>query len=102
MKEISRVIIGIIIFIALIGSAFRVGILFGVIFLIGGVYALISKQILERPAVAVSLFAGGLITRVALTELLLPIFKTKTILDLVIAIFLFLFVYLIGRDVKNN
>lgn len=102
MTDISKVVIGIIIFIALIGSAFQVGLLFGIIFLIGGIYAIISKQIFERPAVAVSLFAGGLITRVALTELLLPIFKTKTILDLVIAIFLFLFVYLIGRDVKNS
>ncbi|GEM_PF-6001080 len=102
MKDISKTIVGILMFIALIGSAFRVGLLFGIIFLIGGIYAILSKQILERPAVAVSLFAGGLITRVALTELLLPIFKTKTILDLVIAIFLFLMIYLIGRDVKNS
>ena len=102
MKNIKGFIIGLLVFIALIGTAFNESILFGIIFVLGGLYALYTGEFVKNPALPVGLFAGGLITRIATTEHFLPIFKSETLFDLVIEIFIFAFIYLVGHGMKKG
>ena len=102
MGEIENTILGVIIFIAFIGAAFEVSILFGIIFILGVLYSLYSGTIQEKPGIPIAIFTGGLITRIATSDFFLPIFKSKTIFDFVVAIFTFLLIYLIGHQVKQG
>lgn len=103
MKEIGKAILGGIIFIAMTYVAFNVTPLFGVMFLVGGLVSLfIYEESFERPGVPILWLMGGLISRVTLSSMLLPILKSETLMDFIILIFAFLVVYLIGYRIKNG
>ena len=100
--EVTKRLLALIIFIAMTYVAFQVTTLFGIIFLLGGIYALVMHEAWERPGVPVLWLMGGLITRVAFTDMLLPILRYKTLIDIVAGLFAFGIVYLIGHKIKNS
>lgn len=101
-KRIRNVVIGSLIFWALIGLAFSQSMLFGIMFVLGFLYEAWSGELRKRPALPIALFAGGLITRYAINEYFQPIFNTQTTIDLVIAASIFLLILLIGHNVKKG
>jgi len=100
--DIVKQILAIIIFIAMVAVAFNVSILFGILFFIGGIIALVLNDAWKRPGFSILALMGGLLCRVALSEMLLPILKSETIIDVVIGLFALGVVYLIGYKVKNS
>ena len=100
MNVIKQIIAGII-FIAMTSAAFKTTILFGLFFLVGGIYALVMHDAWERPGIPILWLMGGLVSRVALTDMLLPILKYETAIDVIIGLFAFGTVYLIGQKIKN-
>ena len=100
--EIVKQILAAIIFISMVYVSFEIGIVFGIIFLASGIYALIFHDVWERPGIPVLWFMGALVCRVALSDILLPILKYKTLIDVVVGFFAFGVVYLIGYKVKNS
>lgn len=102
MNKIENLVIGIIIFLALIGTAFRESILFGFIFILGVIYSIYNGTMEKKPGIPIAIFGGGLITRIATSEFFIPIFKSETVFDLIIALFIFLIVFLIGHQIKQG
>ena len=82
--------------------SFEISILFGVIILASGIYALIFHDAWERPGISILWFMGALLCRVALSDILISILKYETLIDMVVGIFAFGVVYLIGYKVKNS
>lgn len=100
--NIAKQILALIIFIAMAYVAFEVTILFGIFFLAGGIYALIMHDAWERPGIPVIWLMGSLISRVALTDMLLPVLRYETLIDVAIGLFAFGLIYLIGYRIKNS
>ncbi|MEK6909288.1 MAG: hypothetical protein AABX23_04520 [Nanoarchaeota archaeon] len=100
--EIVKQILATVLFLAMAYVAFDVSLLFFIFFILGGIYSLIFHDAWERPGVPILWFAGGLICRVALSGILLPILKYENLIDLVIGLFAFGVVYLIGHRVRNG
>jgi len=101
MDIVKQILAGII-FIAMLYVSFEISIVFGIIFLASGIYALVFHDAWERPGVPILWFMGALLCRVALSDILLPILKYETLIDVVIGLFAFGAVYLIGYKVKNS
>lgn len=101
-KRTRNIIIGIIIFWLMIGTAFAVSLLFGLLFIAGFIYESISGQLSKRPFLAVGLFIGGLITRAAIIMFLPSTFAAKTMADLAVAILIFLIIFLLGYRIKKG
>ena len=102
IKQGANVIIGALIFLFLVGYAFSVSFLFGVIFFVGFIWETSSGRLKKQPFLAAFIFLGGLITRIALDKFLRPIFISDTMIDLLIAIVLFLGLILLGHKVKKS
>ena len=102
MIEHHKQILAVIIFVAMTYVAFEIAIFFGIFFLLGGAYAILRHDALERPGIPIIYLMGGLISRVALSDMLLPIVKYETVIDIVIGLLAFGIVYLIGQRVKNS
>jgi hypothetical protein len=100
--NIVKQILAVIIFISMVFVAFKISIIFGIIFFLGGIYALVFNEAWERPGFSILALMGGLLCRVALSDILLPILRYKTLIDIVIGLFAFGVLYLIGYIVKNN
>jgi len=99
--EIIKVILAGIIFACMVYVSFQVSIIFGIIFLASGLYSLIFLEAWERPGLSLLWFAGGLICRVALSDILIKALKSETAIDIIIGLFAFGIVYLIGATGKK-
>ena len=93
---------GTIIFILLIGSAFALGWIFGVGFVISFILANINKVIEKKPLIPIFLFIGALIMRYALFALLPPILNSAGYFDLGISLILFLMILILGYKFKKG
>lgn len=102
VKKLFNSIIAIIIFLILIGSAFAVSILFGLVYIFGFAYEVYTGRITRRPLVAIALFIGGLIIRIAMQYLLQPVFVAQTTIDLVMATVLFIGLFFLGYKIKKG
>lgn len=100
--EIGKKIIAVIIFIAMVYVAWEINWLFGLLLIVSGVYALVYHDAWERPGIPILWFMGSLICRVALSDILIPVLKSETLIDVVIGVFAFAVVYLFGDSVKGN
>jgi hypothetical protein len=103
MAYIGKLIFGAILFIAMTYVAFNVTVIFGIMFLIGGlIFIFLYDESFERPGVPILWLMGGLVSRAALSTMLLPILKSETIIDFIVLAVAFLMVYLVGYKIKNN
>ncbi len=99
----KKLVIGIILFLVATYIAFEITTLFGIIFLISGsVSIFLYDDIVEKPGIPFLWLMGGLVARVALSDMLLPILKSETIIDFTILLFGFLMVYLVGTITKKG
>ena len=89
-------------FILLIGSAFAISALFGLFFVIGFLISIYKGDLKKKPLKPIAIFVGALIIRFALDRFLAPVLESETIIDLWVAAFIFLFVFLIGWKVKKS
>ena len=101
-KRIRNVVIGSLIFWALIGLAFGQSLLFGIMFVFGFLYEAWSGELRKRPLLPLALFAVGLITRYAINEYFQPVLSSQTTIDLVISASIFLLIFIIGHKVKKG
>jgi len=102
LKRLANSIIAVIIFLILIGTAFSISVLFGLIYVFGFFYEIYTKRITRRPFAAIALFIGGLITRFALQYFLQPVFASQTIIDLAIALIIFIGIFWLGYKIKKG
>lgn len=101
-KKVRNVILALIFFILLIGSAFAISTLFGLFFVTGFLISVYKGDLKKKPLKPIAIFVGALITRFALDRFLVPVLESETIIDLGVAAFIFLFVFLIGWKVRKS
>ncbi len=100
IKRDFNLLIGSLIFILLIGSAFAIDWIFGVFFILGFVISILNKTLERRPLVPVLIFVGGLIIRIALFLFVPKILEAESLVSLIIAIVALLIVLFIGFRIK--
>jgi len=101
-KQLGIIILNTIIFVALIGSAFAISFIFGALFVFGFAISIYNDDVKKKPWKITLLFIGGLITRLALGELLSTVSNIEITLDFLVAILMIVFIFVIGWKLKRS
>jgi len=105
IKQIKRdfnIVIGSILFVLLIGSAFAIDWLFGIFFVVGFVISILNKTLEHKPLIPILIFVGGLIIRIALFLFVPRILEAGSWADLIIAAVMLLIVLIIGFNIRRG
>ena len=102
VKKFGNIILGLVIFIILIGTAFQMSFLFGVFFVIGFALSIYNGDLKKKPWKPIVIFIGALIIRIALNQFFEPVFTSKTLMDLVVAALIFISIIIFGWKIKKS
>jgi hypothetical protein len=102
LKRKVSALIGIILFIMLIGTAWGIDWIFGVGFILGFVISVYNKTIQRKPLLPVFLFLGGLIIRLATTLIFPIVLKSEDYLSLGISLILLILLIIFGMRIKKG
>lgn len=101
-KKSLNIFLGVVIFVALIGSAFAISILFGVAFIIAFFLAVYTGELKKKPWKPMAIFIGAVLIRLALKQYFDPVLASKTLLDLIVSALIFLSILAIGWRIKKS
>ncbi|HKZ34113.1 MAG TPA: hypothetical protein VJ142_02655 [Candidatus Nanoarchaeia archaeon] len=102
VKRFVNILLGVAIFVALMGSAFSLSILFGIVFVIGFALSIYSGDLKKKPWKPIAIFVGALVIRFALDQYLNPLLASKTFLDLSVSALIFLSILIFGWRIKRS
>ena len=102
IKKDVNLLLGSIVFILLIGSAFAIDWLFGIVFVIGFAISIWNKTLEKKPFIPLLIFIGGLIVRIALFLFIPRILNAQTWVDLGIALVVFLIILIVGFRIRQG
>ena len=102
VKRFVNILLGVAIFVALIGSAFAISVLFGVAFIIAFSLAIYNGELKSKPWKPIAIFVGALIIRFALDQYIDPVLTSKTLLDLSVSALIFLAILIFGWRIKRS
>ena len=102
VKKDFNIIIGSILFILLIGSAFAIDWVFGAVFILGFILSISNKTLERKPFVPILVFVGGLIVRIALFMVLPKVFEAENYFNFGIAIVLFVIILIVGWKIQRG
>ena len=101
-KKSMNIFLGVVIFVALIGSAFAISILFSVAFIIAFSLAVYTGELKKKPWKPMAIFIGAVLIRFALKQYLDPVLASKTLLDLAVSALIFLSILVVGWRIKKS
>ncbi|MHA2061594.1 MAG: hypothetical protein ACW963_04810 [Candidatus Sifarchaeia archaeon] len=101
-KKLVNVILGLFLFVLLIGSAFAISPLFGLFFVLGFLISVYKGDLKRKPLKPIAIFIGALITRFALGRLTTTFPNYELTLDFGVAILAILFIFLLGWKIKKS
>lgn len=102
MKKFFNILLALILFIILIGSAFSISILFGAAFVVGFALSIYSGDLKKKPWKPIAIFVGALIIRIALNQFLDPVLASKTLMDLAVSALIFIAFIISGWMIKKS
>jgi hypothetical protein len=102
LKRKVSALIGTILFLMLIGTAWGIDWIFGVGFIIGFVLAVYNKTLEKRPLIPVFIFLGGLIIRFAINLIFPLVIKSENYVSLGISLLLLIILIIFGMRVKKG
>ncbi|MEK6840767.1 MAG: hypothetical protein AABX79_02320 [Nanoarchaeota archaeon] len=102
IKKFLSILLGVVIFVALIGSAFTISILFGIAFIIAFALAIYNGELRHKPWKPIAVFVGALLVRLALSQYLNPVLASKTVLDLSVSALIFISILFFGWRIKKG
>ena len=102
VKRFVNILLGVAIFVALMGSAFTISILFGIVFVVGFALSIYNGDLKKKPWKPIAIFVGALIIRFALNQYLDPVLTSKTLLDLSVSALIFLAILIFGWRIKRS
>jgi len=102
LKHLANIFLNTVIFAALISSAFALSFIFGVLFVFGFAISIYNDDIKKKPWKITLLFIGGLITRLALGEILNTVSNIEITLDFAIATIMFILIFIVGWKIKKT
>lgn len=101
LKKGFNILLGTLAFVILIGSAFAIENLFGIMFIIGFALSIYNKTLERKPSIPIFIFLGGIIIRISLS-FIPSILESKTYFDLGISLFLFAILIFAGFRIKKG
>ncbi len=101
-KKVRNVILALMLFILLIGSAFAISALFGLFFVVGFLISVYKGDLKKKPLKPIAIFIGALITRFALGRLATTFPNYELTLDFGVSILAILFIFLLGWKVRKS
>ncbi len=101
-KRFINIMIGLAIFIILIGTAFKISFLFGMFFIIGFALSIYNGDLKNKPWKPIAIFIGALIVRIALNQFFEPVLTAKTLMDLGVSLLIFLSIIIFGWKIKKS
>lgn len=101
LKKDFNLILGTIIFVLLIGSAFAIDWIFGLGFIVGFFLSIYNKVLEKKPFIPIFIFIGALIIRYSL-NFIPGILNAKNIVNLIISLFLFLLILFVGWRIRKG
>ena len=101
LKKNFNILFGSFIFILLIGSAFAVDFIFGILFVIGFGISTYTKVLEKKPLISILLFIGGLIVRIGFS-FIPSILEAKTAVDLRISIVFLIVLIITGVKIQRG
>lgn len=102
IKRFMSILLGVVIFAALMGSAFTISILFGIAFVVAFALAIYNGELRTKPWKPIAVFVGALLVRLALKQYLDPVLASKTLLDLSVSALIFLSILFFGWKIKKS
>ncbi|MGY4884912.1 MAG: hypothetical protein ACP5NZ_05015 [Nanobdellota archaeon] len=102
LKRKVSVLIGTILFLMLIGTAWGIDWIFGVGFVIGFVVAVYNKTLHKRPLLPIFIFLGGLIIRLAIGLIFPLVLESENYLSLGISLILLITLIIFGVKIKKG
>ncbi len=101
-KKFANILLGVVLFIALMGSAFTISILFGAAFVVAFALAIYNGELKNKPWKPIAIFIGALLVRLALDQYLNPLLASKTLLDLSVSALIFISILIFGWRIKKG
>jgi len=101
LKKNFNLLFGSFIFMLLIGSAFAVDWIFGILFIIGFGVTIYTRVLEKKPLIPLLLFIGGLIIRIGLS-FIPSVLEAKTIIDFGISIIFLVVLIIVGVKIQKG
>ena len=102
LKKFINILLGVVLFVIMIGSAFTVSIIFGAAFVIGFALSIYNGDLKKKPFKPIAIFVGALVIRLSLEQYFDPLLASKTFLDLIVSALIFLAILIFGWKIKKN
>jgi membrane-associated protease RseP (regulator of RpoE activity) len=102
LKRKVSVLIGTILFLMLIGTAWGIDWIFGVGFFIGFVISVYNKTLHKKPLLPIFIFLGGLIIRFAIGLIFPLLIKAENYISLGISLILLITLIIFGVRIKKG
>ncbi|MCX6749201.1 MAG: hypothetical protein NTW17_00445 [Candidatus Pacearchaeota archaeon] len=102
LKKFVNILLGLILFVLLIGSAFSISLIFGAAFIIGFALSIYNGDLKRKPLKPIFIFIGALLVRIALNQFWDPVLTSKTLLDLSVSALIFLSIIIFGWKIKRS
>ncbi|MEK6829166.1 MAG: hypothetical protein AABY15_03485 [Nanoarchaeota archaeon] len=101
-KKFMNIMVGLAIFIILIGTAFKMSFLFGMFFIVGFALSIYNGDLKNKPWKPIAIFIGALIVGIALNQFFEPVLSAKTLMDLAVSLLIFLSIIIFGWKIKKS
>ncbi len=102
IKKDFNLLVGSIVFILLIGSAFAIDWIFGIVFVGGFILSVLNKTLEHKPLIPLLIFIGGIIIRIALLLFVPKILGAESWVSLGIAVIALLIILFIGFNIRRG
>ena len=102
IKKFFSILLGLVFFLLLIGSAFSISTLFGAAFVIAFALSIYNGYLKRNPWKPIAIFIGALLIRLALQQYLDSVLTSTTLMDLSVSALIFLSILVFGWKIKKS
>ena len=98
----TNILLAVVFFAALMGSAFKMSFLFGSAFIVAFALAIYNGELKSKPWKPLAVFVGAIVIRFALDQYVDPILTSETIIDVSFSAVVFLALIIFGWKIKKS
>lgn len=102
IRRFMNILIGVTLFVILIGSALSISLIFGAAFILGFTLSIYNEDLKKKPWKPIAIFIGALLIRIALNQFVEPVLSARTIADLVVSAMIFVSILVFGWKIKRS
>lgn len=102
IRKFVNILLGLVFFLLLMGSAFSISALFGIAFVVAFALSIYNGDLKKKPWKPIAIFIGALLVRLALQQYLDPVLTSATVMDLGVSALIFLSILIFGWKIKKS